>query len=419
MEFKKIIKRLLGNGTMARLRTFKLYYRYVKNHKNHGKIVLKSESWSLVDTIYDKDFHCFFGYYDIQQIDKAHGKLLFQKIKKNAVAGKDKAFICLFDLKTRKEEILDSTIAWSWQQGARLRWHPIDEKCILFNDYVDNTYVTVIFDLSKHKRIKMMPAAFYDIDCNFRYGLSLNFPRLQRLRPGYGYSNSIDSTKSLFAPEEDGLWRYDLETGTPKMLISLQELAEKVGTQRQWNYLNHISFSPNGEKFMFFHIVTGAPLPRWKVYLYVGNIDGTDIHCIEDDFSASHYCWRNNDELLITTCGFAGTPSYYMLYNVSSGEKRIINSSHLHKDGHPTYFKDKENFVTDTYPQSGGMQHIFCMNHYGEEFKPIVSVYHDDRMYEEKRCDTHPRLTMDNKVLSFDTTYKDGARSIVILKHNE
>lgn len=414
MYLKNNLKRVIGEKNLMRIRQIKSYVKYTMNRKKHGFLKIENDSWCLSCYIYKKKTHCFFGYYDLQQLNSHHDKMLFHCLDCNAQNGKDKISICLYDIESGETTILDESKAWSWQQGCRLRWHPQTNNLIIFNDCIDNEYVTIIYDIDLRKRVKVLPIAMYDINSKFKYGLSINFSRLQRLRPGYGYCILPDKTKYEFAPSNDGLLLYDFQTEKKKLLISLDELANKSNTKNQWNYLNHISFSPNGSKFMFFHIVTGPPLSRWKVWLYIANSDGSNLHCIENDMSASHYCWRNNDELLITTCGFGGSKSNYVLYNVNTGEKHIIESTYLHNDGHPNFFPDKDRLISDTYPQENSIQRIFSIKKDGSGYSPICAVYHDERMFEEKRCDTHPRLFNDGSYFSIDTTYKGGVRSCLL-----
>lgn len=46
----------------------------------------------------------------------------------------------------------------------------------------------------------------------------------------------------------------------------------------------------------------------------------------------------------------------------------------------------------------------------------MLDIYHNPRMYEEMRCDLHPRLTPDNKLFTIDTVYSKCKRSVLIFK---
>ena len=43
--------------------------------------------------------------------------------------------------------------------------------------------------------------------------LSLDFSRLHRLRPGYGYSNLPDETKDELCPNKGCIWKVNVATG--------------------------------------------------------------------------------------------------------------------------------------------------------------------------------------------------------------
>jgi len=84
--------------------------------------------------------------------------------------------------------------------------------------------------------------------------------------------------------------------------------------------------------------------------------------------------------------------------------------------GHPTFFIDKQNFITDTYPQGDSMQHVFIFDEKSSKKTKLVDIYHDPRLYEEQRCDLHPRLTPDNGYFTIDTVYSDCKRSVLLFK---
>ena len=61
-------------------------------------------------------------------------------------------------------------------------------------------------------------------------------------------------------------------------------------------YVEHAMISPNGKKFAFLH--------RWKsqggiqTRLYVANMDGSGLRILNDSSRMSHFCWRNDSQLI-------------------------------------------------------------------------------------------------------------------------
>ena len=114
----------------------------------------------------------------------------------------------------------------------------------------------------------------YDICPDERHALSTNFARLERLRPGYGYSNSADTTEGVLSPEDDGLFLINLDTYEKKLLISYATLDKLLFADNKGeSYINHISISPNGDKAMFFYIYNYSDKPGWKATLWVVDLN--------------------------------------------------------------------------------------------------------------------------------------------------
>ncbi len=422
MGVKSKIKGIVGEKNVQKLQVLKAKLNYLKSNRpgHPPRFSLQSNKWQEPVIFSLPDKHVFFGYYDIQQLNRQQNKLLVTIIPRNADTGRDKATLQWIDLKTGEYHAIGTTNAWCWQQGARLRWHPTMDDVVLYNDVENDHYVTRSYDLKEQKEIEVFSRALYDISPDFRYGLSLNYSRLQRLRPGYGYNTLPDKTETDKVPVEDGIFLVNLKDNTTKCIISYEELVARTPAARdEWNYINHISISPDGSRFIFFHLYTPGVGAHWKTKLYTAKLDGTELQCLEQEYVTSHYCWKNNNELLTTSVGFDGARSYYISYDIESGSKGIIESEYLTHDGHPTYLSDGKHFVADTYPLKNCMQHLFISSINGEYFEPICSIYSDPRMFKEKRCDLHPRITPDGKYLTIDTTCKDGKRSVWLFENKK
>lgn len=419
MGMKHSIKKRIGPKNMERIKKVKSIIKYVKTSMpNHpDRLTMRTDTWSEPVVISKPDHHVSFGYYDIQQMDKAQEKLLVTVVGKSADPKKDKAMLEWVDLDGKTFHPIAQTSAWCWQQGARLRWHPTRENTVLYNDVQNGHYVAKMVDLSDNRCLDVFPRALYDITPDFRYGLSLNYSRLQRLRPGYGYNTLPDASENEKVPANDGIFLVDLQTKETKLLISYEELVKlSPEAEDQWNYINHISISPDGSRFMFFHLWTPAPGARWKAKLYVANLDGSELCCLEKDYITSHYTWRDNDTLLTTSVGFGGARSYYFCYHVDEKRRETIDRQELTHDGHPSFFADGVRFVTDTYPLENCMQHVLESTTAHGDYKPVCDIYSDPRMYDEKRCDLHPRITPDDKYLTIDSTFQNGLRSVLLFK---
>lgn len=421
MSIKSVIKKILGPHALESLKQARgaLQYMQTSLPGHAARFALHSEKW-LEPVVYSlPDKHVFFGYYDIQQLNRAQDKMLVTVIPRKANPKNDVAELKWVDLTTGQYHDIAQTRAWCWQQGSRLRWHPSNENLVCFNDMRSGSYVMCLYDLQQKKEVSVFPRAMYDITPDFHYGLSLNYSRLQSMRPGYGYSTLLDDTYNEKVPENDGIFLVDLVSNEEKLVFSYQQLValtpEAAGA---WNYINHISIAPDGSRFVFFHLWTSQSKERWKAKLYTAKIDGSELTCLEKEYITSHYCWKNTNELLTTTSGFQESGTRYIMYNIAEGTRSILTSDHLKHDGHPTCLNDGQRFITDTYPLQGFMQHVFCDAIVGSAYEPVFDIYSDPRMFGEKRCDLHPRLTKDGKCLTIDTTCEEGKRSVWLFRRD-
>lgn len=149
---KRVIKRAYQTGM----------YAVSKKVKSEGNITRISPD--------DSEHEYFFGYYDKSPWDITDRYMLCLKANDtwSDVSPKEKADILLID--TEKSESdpervkkIAETSAWNVQQSCMLQWLGPDFKDrILFNDYRDGKYVSVILNL-KTMTEKIIPAPVYTV----------------------------------------------------------------------------------------------------------------------------------------------------------------------------------------------------------------------------------------------------------------
>ena len=82
--------------------------------------------------IEDKNSDNFLGYYDISNFSNDRQKISFhQKTKLSNYVN-----ICVYNRDKRSVDIYDTSAAWSWQLGSRLKW--LSDKELIFNCIDDN-----------------------------------------------------------------------------------------------------------------------------------------------------------------------------------------------------------------------------------------------------------------------------------------
>jgi hypothetical protein len=112
------------------------------------------------------------------------------------------------------------------------------------------------------------------------------------------------------------------------------------------HYINHLSFNPSGFRFLFFHVWDN----KGKRYTraITSDLQGQNLHLLNEGRSVSHYAWRNDKELIMTAVGKHHF-GYFLFRNLSEGITPISPQS-LTNDGHP-WFINYEKIIKDTYPQ--------------------------------------------------------------------
>jgi len=308
------------------------------------------------------------------------------------------------------------TTTWCFQQGCMLQWHPnYLNKRVLFNRLVDSKYGSVVFDIEKNMIIKEYTTPIYSLSPTGSFATSVNFSRLGRLRPGYGYDLLPDKTINEHAPENDGLFLLDLSSEKKKLLISLNELANDVKALDSDHYVNHATFSPDGKKISFFHLWLTKSKKR-KLRLCVYDIENNNWFVLEDTRSVSHYAWKNNEEILVTTKELTGSNTRRIsLFNIRTKHRKDIFTL-KRGDTHPMRSPIDENlFIMDSYPDKFRDQHLYLFNLKKKEFECIGSFYSPMTFNGQVRCDLHPRWDRTGTQVVIDTA-KEGRRKMALIK---
>ena len=417
MSIKGIVQKVVGQERLSTLKGQVLHYVCSLKLGRSGKLQIPGTRLSLHKELTSPGYHVFRGYYDLQYMNAEKEIFLVHRLPVNAGSNRDTRIqIGYYDLHSLDFHKVSESYAWCWQQGSRLRWHPTKKNSVLFNDIDRETgsYCTRIVDICTNEETEKISWPLYDLASDFSYGLSLNYERLQRLRPGYGYNYYGDSTIDCPMPEDDGLFRIDIEKREARLLFSLKELASagNVGDEKEC-YLNHISVSPDNQHFLFFLISREPQIKGWDTVLFVADKSGESLRAIEKQDRVSHYCWMDNAHIMVT-CHRKDNTEYYCVYDIFSGEKEILSIANLDMDGHPNVYSTDE-FITDTYPHDNSLQRIRFFTLQDNEAKTEMAIYHDYRLRGEKRCDLHPSVERDGRYIAIDTTYKAGRRSVLIL----
>ena len=365
----------------------------------------------------------FFGYHDKTPFSANGKKILAMSVTADdgrAESECSEIRLGYFE-KNNKGEFTSSFIAvattntWCWQQGCMLQWHPKKpDNWVVFNCLVNGDYGAQVLDIDTGEAIKTYKDPIYAISGDGKWASTLNFSRLGRLRPGYGYSLLEDHTRSIKAPSDDGVFIFDLETGSKRLLVSLAELAADLDTGEAEHYINHATFSPDGSNLLFFHLWSEVGRPARGLRTCVVNMQTKKWRVLEQNRVVSHYCWRDNSRLFATTKERNGG-WHYSLYDALTGAREDLDIP-LQEDFHPMFHPQNDRIlVIDTYPDKRRDQHL-CLIDIDKGIVNEVAVLRSPYRYQgQVRCDLHSRWDRWGQYIVVDTTVS-GRRKLGCFK---
>ena len=373
----------------------------------------------------DSAHEYFFGYYDKSPWDASDRYMLCLRAKDtwSDVSPKEKADIILIDTGLPEDDAnrvkkIAETAAWNVQQSCMLQWlGPDFSSRILFNDYRDGRYVSVVKDIKSGEE-RVIPAPVYTVSADGKTALTLDFSRLYNLRPGYGYYNVPEETKGIALPDATAVRKIDLATGKVTDLLTYKGFAtfqprpemQEAGSVHK---VNHLMLSPSGERCMVLY--------RWFVgekkytrLVTFDTADGKNMYVLSDDDMVSHCFWKDDEHILAFENKKDGGPGYYLMKDKTQEYSRCWPQ--LSNDGHPSYSPDRSLIVTDTYPDRARIAEVKLMD--GDETKPdvkvIARVFAPFKYDNDTRCDLHPRWNHAGDKICFDSVF-EGHRGLYVV----
>ncbi len=355
--------------------------------------------------------HHFFGYYDKCPWDRTGRYLLATQIgfcDRQARPG-EALTVGMVDLHHDNRYVpLDTTLAWCWQQGTMLQWlGPAADRDVIYNSVQDGQYVSIVRDVHSGK-VRTLPRPIYAVSADGRQAVSLDFDRLNRVRPGYGYMAAPEKHKDEPAPADAGIYWMDVASGRSRLIIPIEWAAANKPDERfrgATHWFNHLQFNPSGTRFIFLHR-WGEPAKRWYTRMYTAKPDGTDIRLHSDTGMVSHFDWRDDDTIL-AWCTIKPRTDRFCLFHVNTNQTEIIAAGVLTQDGHCSYSPDRAWILCDTYPDRDHLEHL-VLYHVADGRRFEIGGFYmpPSASGTPYRCDLHPRWSRDGTQVCIDSAHE-------------
>jgi hypothetical protein len=321
----------------------------------------------------------------------------------------------------------DSTSAWCWQQGTMLQWLPgAADRLVVYNQREGDRFIGIVRDVHTGQTRKLSRPV-YAVSPDGKYALSLNFARLARIRPGYGYEGVADPWLGQEQPTDDGVYHVDLATGASKLVLSLDRaarlnpVASMKGVEQKFN---HVQINTDGSRFSViqrWYEVRPDGAKKRHDRLVTANPDGSDPYLLADDGHFSHYDWFSPTQLIgwANRTARPGSPqagvgSRYWMYTDRTRDMHAVGEHCFNVDGHCSFAPDRRWMLTDTYPDKTQHRTLMLYRMRDGLRVDVGRFYAPPELIGPLRVDLHPRWSRDGTQVCIDSAH-EGSRQMYVL----
>jgi len=381
-------------------------YMVRKNFRTLYEIHPEAKLYSLKER-----FSHFFGYYDKTPWNSDGTCVLYHRKRT-----KKQVDLILYNLKNNSAKMLDTTLAWNWQQGSMLQWWPGSYNWIVYNSIFDENLGAIIKDCCTSEIIRLLPMPIQSVRSDGKSYVSLNYRRLYRLRPDYGYFPEVNNFLASQTDDRDGLWRVDIIDNKKELILTIEKLKNYMpvdSMKKAQHKINHAMYSPIGNRVAFIHrwITASRKYDR----LFSIEDDGSELFLLADEKMVSHYSWVDSNWILAYCRKQPWGNGYYLLKDKSDNFKRAAQGNlDTYGDGHPSFSPDGSWIVTDTYPDIYLTRKLLLYNTINN-INILVGIFLAAKDFDGiSRCDLHPRWSHDGNWISIDSTHSGKRRMYLI-----
>ena len=298
----------------------------------------------------------------------------------------DLAKVVVRNLVTGKDVYSVMTAAWDTQVGAHVQWGPSDD--MLFYNVLEDGYPKAVLVNIHAGTSKILDGPVYMVSPDGNTCLSADLRKMELIQLGYGVRNSNpQELRHIGAPDYDGLFATDTNTGKRRLLISYRQIVDTlpnafkdISLLKGGLFGFHIKWHPNGKRiaFMVRWLPEGKTGKRVKNFLISMTPEAKDLRLVLGPKRwgyGHHPNWVPAKQELIMNLGFGFLPTFYIkaaryftrrinqlglriptpgrlnFSIVNEGESPTILLPNIEGSGHPSIDPSGNILVTDSYPQ--------------------------------------------------------------------
>lgn len=317
---------------------------------------------------------------------------------------------------------VDTSRGWNVQQGTMLYWNPADpENQFFFNDRDPETgkVFCVLYDVSAGRRVREYrfedtPVGNGGVAFDGKHFAAINYARMARLRRVTGYPGAWDWTEGASAPDDDGIFLVDVETGEKRLLVSFRQLAEALRRERPEIdsmplFINHTLWSRSGERLFFFARANFRKPGRLNASFTIAR-DGSDLRR-QQTHIGGHPEWDAGSRMI------GSIAKRQAVFDIDSQELvELIGDRELFPDpeGDIALSPDLE-WLANGYKDDGKVYYIVHNRRTGTTFRsPGYDLF--GRVSGDLRCDPAPRWNRTGDRLLIPSMMEDGTRQMFVMR---